>query len=205
MELFIKSVVIGFSIAAPVGPVGLLCIRRSLLQGRRFGFVSGLGAATADTLYGGAAAFGFTMIAPFLLAHRGWIQLLGGVFLLILGIHFMRSRPAEPGEDRLAGGLLSSYISAFLLTAANPLTIWSFIGIFAGVGMSGKGGLAAVLLVSGVFTGSLLWWMLLTTGMELIKRWMSQGMLHWVNRIAGLGLVVLGAVSVINVAAHWLR
>ena len=141
ISLFLRGLVIGFSIAAPVGPIGILCIRRTLADGRASGFLSGLGAATADALYGCVAGFGLTVVSAFLVDQRTWIQLIGGVFLLALGVRTLRSRPAERAAQASAGrGLAGSYLSTLLLTLTNPMTIISFAGIFAALGVAETGG-----------------------------------------------------------------
>ena len=123
---------VGFSIAAPVGPIGALTIRRTLAQGRLIGFLTGLGAATADTVYGAVAAFGLTLVTDVLLAHQVWLRLGGGIFLLYLGIQTFRASPAPAGQSVATSGLLAAYASTLLLTLANPTTILSFVAIFAG-------------------------------------------------------------------------
>ncbi len=128
---------VGFSIAAPVGPIGALTIRRTLAQGRLVGFFTGLGAATADAAYGAVAAFGLTLVTDMLLAQQVWLRLGGGLFLLYLGIQTFRARPAPLEQSAAASGLLAAYASTFLLTLANPTTILSFVAIFAGLGPTG--------------------------------------------------------------------
>jgi threonine/homoserine/homoserine lactone efflux protein len=191
---------VGFSIAAPVGPIGALTIRRTLAEGRLIGFLTGLGAATADAAYGAVAAFGLTLVTDTLLAQQLWLRLGGGLFLLYLGIQIFRARPAPLQQTPAARGLLAAYASTFLLTLANPATILSFIAIFAGLGPTGTGGDYALagMFVLGVFFGSALWWLLLSTGVGLLRGHLDQAALGWVNRvsgaiIAGFGVVVLAA------------
>ncbi len=156
------GLVIGFSIAAPVGPIGVLCIRRTLAEGRSVGFLSGLGAASADAVYGCVAAFGMTSVSGFLVDQQLWLRLVGGVFLLYLGLRTFRERPTErEAVTGVAsyGGLAGAYASTFFLTLTNPSTILSFAAIFAGLGLAGEGGgyAAAAVLVASVFSGSALW------------------------------------------------
>lgn len=194
---FFKGLLIGFSIAVPVGPIGMLCLRRSLTQGRLAGFVSGLGAATADALYGIIAALGLTAVTSTLLAYRFWLQLGGGLFLLYLGGAMLRARP-RPIEARPASsavGLGAGYLSTLVLTAANPMTILSFLGIFAavGVGTSAGGAWAACLMVAGVFVGSGVWWLLLSTAAGWLGTRLQQGGLRVLNVLSGLVIVGFGA------------
>jgi threonine/homoserine/homoserine lactone efflux protein len=196
--LFLRGLIIGFSIAAPVGPIGILCIRRTLADGRTSGFLSGLGAATADALYGCVAGFGLTVISAFLIDQRAWIQLIGGVFLLALGVKTLRSAPAEQAATSTAHGLAASYVSTFFLTLTNPMTILSFAGIFAALGVADTGGdlSAAALLVLGVFVGSAAWWLVLSGGVGLMREKLSSGVLRWTNRLSGAILLVFGILAV---------
>lgn len=198
--LFFRGLVIGFSIAAPVGPIGVLCIRRTLADGQIAGLVSGLGAATADAFYGCVAGFGLTFISSLLIDQQMWMRLFGGLFLLYLGIKTLLSRPAEQAAKTTGNGLLSAYASTFLLTVTNPLTILSFAAIFAGLGLTNTtGGYAsALILVLGVFLGSASWWLLLSGGVGLFRdKFNTQGMV-WVNRISGLIIIAFGAVALVG-------
>lgn len=203
LGLFLRGLIIGFSIAAPVGPIGILCIRRTLSEGRISGFLSGLGAATADALYGCVAGFGLTIISSFLVDQRFWIQLVGGVFLLALGIKTLRSAPAERPAAATSTGLIASYLSTLFLTLTNPMTIISFAGIFAALGVAETGGdlLAAAGLVMGVFIGSAAWWLLLSGGVGLLRERLSAGILGWTNRVSGIVLLTFGVIAVWNAAA----
>jgi threonine/homoserine/homoserine lactone efflux protein len=196
--LFLRGLIMGFSIAAPVGPIGILCIRRTLSEGRTSGFLSGLGAATADALYGCIAGFGLTMVSTFLVDQRFWIQLVGGVFLLALGVKTLRSAPAEGAAAVSGAGLAASYGSTLFLTLTNPMTILSFAGIFAALGVADTGGdlSAAASLVLGVFIGSAAWWLLLSGGVALLREKLSAGLLRWTNRLSGAILLVFGIVAV---------
>ncbi len=153
VSLFLRGLVIGFSIAAPVGPIGVLCIRRTLAEGQLYGLVSGLGAATADALYGCVAAFGLTFVSGFLIGHKLWLSLIGGLFLLYLGIKTLLSTPAENAARAEGKGLFGAYASTFLLTVTNPMTILSFVAIFAALGLGNATGsyASALILVLGVF------------------------------------------------------
>jgi threonine/homoserine/homoserine lactone efflux protein len=202
LTFLLKGLIIGFSIAAPVGPIGLLCIQRTLARGRAHGLASGLGAATADATYGLLAAFGVTWVAYFLREQQFWIRLIGGIFLLYLGVRTLLSKPAvrEPASE--VQGLLGAYGSTLLLTLTNPLTVLSFAGIFAGLGIGATRGDygTAGLLVLGVFLGSALWWVLLSTGVGFL-RWRLWAAntdfararpMVWINRISGAIIIGFG-------------
>ncbi|HEY5668693.1 MAG TPA: LysE family translocator [Anaerolineales bacterium] len=199
IAFLLKGLVIGFSIAAPVGPIGVLCIKRTLTNGRMSGLVSGLGAATADALYGAIAGFGLTLISAFLLDQQTWIRLVGGAFLCYLGLKTFISKPAEQDVRAHGGNLISAYLSTFVLTLTNPLTILSFAAIFAGLGLGATHGdfASAGILVSGVFLGSAAWWLLLSGGVSLLRQRFDQQVMAWVNRASGV--IILG----FGVAALW--
>lgn len=195
MENLFKGLFVGFSIAAPVGPIGLLCIRRSLAEGRVAGFVTGLGAATADALYGLVAGFGLTAISGFLDAQRFWLGLFGGLYLAWLGVRTFLARPAENAATAEATGLISTYLSTVLLTLTNPATIVSFVAVFAGLGLGGStstGYRSAGALVLGVFLGSALWWLFLSGAVGLFRSRMNPAWLRAVNRFSGAVLVGFG-------------
>lgn len=208
---FLRGVALGLSIAAPVGPIGVLCIRRTLAYGRTVGFVSGLGAATADASYGAVAAFGVTTIAGLLLGLRIWLHVVGGLFLCYLGVRTMLARPRMlPGaasEDAAtpSRGLVASYGSTLALTLANPATILSFAAIFAGIGPVGAPSStaqvdysSAATLVVGVFMGSALWWLLLSTVVGLARARVNLITLTWVNRVSGAVLVAFGVAALLT-------
>ena len=209
MEHLLKGLAIGFAIAAPVGPINLLCLRRSLGDGRRVGFVSGLGAAAADTTYGTIAAAGLTTVTAFLIGHRFWLQSLGGLFLLALGLHTMRT-PAPRREAAApvhVGRLRDAFVSTYMLTLANPMTIIAFTGVFAGLGLGWQTGrtVDALQLIGGVFLGSSLWWLLLALLAGTFGRHLNDGTLRWVNRFAGGVIAGFGMWQLWQLASEWLR
>lgn len=197
LVLFFKGSVLGFSIAAPVGPIGLLCIRRTLTSGRMTGFISGAGAATADGVYGLLAAFGVAAALKTTAEYQFYFHLLGGLFLLYLGWHTYKSRVGTTAAKAESRGLVSAYATTFALTITNPMTIMSFAAIFAGVGMGTEqetGG--AAFLVLGVFAGSLLWWLLLSTLVNYLKGGLTTQSMAWINKASGFLLVVFGLHSI---------
>jgi threonine/homoserine/homoserine lactone efflux protein len=197
MSLFLEGMVIGFAIAAPVGPIGVLCIRRTLAEGRLWGLVSGLGAATADAAYGAVAALGLTFVTDLLLGGELWLRLVGGFFLLFLGARTFLSKPSESPASAEGRGLFGAYASTLVLTLTNPTTILSFAAIFAGLGAGAADGdvLSAMTLVVGVFLGSALWWLVLSTATGLFRSRLSTGGLRWVNRISGTIIAAFGAIA----------
>ena len=191
MDALVTGALVGFSIAVPVGPVGLLCIRRSLSDGRLAGFVTGMGAAAADTLYGLAAAFSLTALTTFLVDHRTSFQLFGGLFMLGLGVATLRSRPVASTADRPAHHAGIAFASAFAITATNPMTVFAFIGIFAGLNHPAADTLASMRLVLGVFLGSAAWWLILSNGAAHFSRKLRSGGFRALNLIAGTGIVLI--------------
>ena len=200
ISFLLRGLIIGFSIAAPVGPIGVLCIRRTLAEGRASGFVSGLGAATADAIYGCIAGLGLTFISNFLISQQVWLRLVGGGFLCFLGIKTFLSKPAEQAASAKGNGLVASYASTFFLTVTNPMTILSFAAIFAGLGVVGASGnyVSAAVLVLGVFIGSTLWWFILSGGVSVFRTKLSPHRLRWVNRISGIIILGFGLIALLS-------
>jgi len=190
----LKGLIIGFSIAAPVGPIGVLCIRRTLAEGRTAGLISGLGAATADAIYGCIAGFGLTFISTLFISQQGWFRVIGGLFLCYLGLKTLLSTPAEQMASAKGNGLIGAYASIFFLTLTNPMTILSFAAIFAGLGVASTSGnyISASVLVLGVFSGSALWWLLLSSGVAFFQAKFNFRELKWVNRISGIIILLFG-------------
>lgn len=201
MLFFIKGVILGFSIAAPVGPIGILCIRRSLAKGHLSGFVTGLGAAAADTLYGIVASFGLTFISSFLIRQQVAFQAIGMVFLFYLGLKTLIEKPGQFKEIQTAStGLLNDFFSTLILTITNPVTILFFAAAFAGLGLSSQSGdfYAAGTLVADVFCGSAVWWFILSYGAGFFRKKTSERLLHFINRISGIILLLFAVVLLLH-------
>jgi len=197
MDIFLRGLLIGFSIAAPVGPIGVLCIRRTLAEGRLAGFLSGMGAASADMFYGAVAAFGLRAVQEVLIGQSKWLRLIGGIFLLYLGVKTFFSKPSEKAAEARRGGLFGAYLTTFFLTITNPLTILSFIAIFAGLRLGETDGnyFSATVMVLGVFFGSATWWLTLSTGVSLLREKFTPAWLIWVNRLAGVIIFGFGLLA----------
>jgi threonine/homoserine/homoserine lactone efflux protein len=191
----LQGLVIGFAVAAPVGPVGLLCIRRSILDGRTAGFVTGLGAAVADAIFGLVAALGLTTVTTFLSGHAHAFQLAGGFFLLAIGLTTLRSRPPQRETGSVhAPNLAVAFASTVAITLANPMTIAGFVGIFTGfgVGLQTTGARPVGWLVFGVFLGSASWWLVLSTAASWFARRLNDGGLRIINLVAGGAIAAFG-------------
>jgi threonine/homoserine/homoserine lactone efflux protein len=203
VHLLVEGMIIGFVVAVPVGPLGLLCINRALSSGPLTGFFSGLGVATADALAAGIVALGISLISTFLLDHQMVLRLVGGVVLCYLGIKIYGTKPspqAPPPGD--VNGLVGAYATTFLLTFSNPVTILSFIAIYAGWGVKSLSGhyLSAAFLTIGVFVGSALWWIVMFVGLTTYRDRFSAQLLGWIHKvsgavIAGFGFIVLLSLS----------
>jgi threonine/homoserine/homoserine lactone efflux protein len=198
--LFVRGLVLGFTIAAAVGPIAVLCIRRTLAEGRVVGLVSGMGVATADATYGAVAAFGLTAVTDLLVDWRRALGLVGGTFLLWLAWRTFRAEPGEAATVADGGrrGLAGAYLSTLGLTLTNPLTILSFAALFVGLGVTGGDTAGAALLTAGVFVGSASWWVILTTVVGSLRSRVTPTWLRRVNRASGL---IIGAFGVIAIWA----
>ena len=203
VKIILQGLALGFSIAAPVGPIGVLCIRRSMARGFRSGLVSGLGAASADAIYGTIAAAGLTLVADFLVNQKLWLGLLGGAFLFYLGVKTFFSAPPEEKTRQEKGSAGGDYLSTLLLTLSNPVTIFSFAAIFGGMGAQALPvySFSAFLLVLGVFCGSALWWVILSASVSLMRARVTNEVLLWVNRVAGVIIAGFGAALLFQVFA----
>lgn len=196
----IKGITIGFAMAVPVGPIGIMCIRKTLSEGKKQALFIGLGAATADLFYGCVAAFGLTFISTFLYDHRFWIRLIGGCFLIFIGIKTFLTHPSEKKNNTVSTSFLKSYLTTVFITLTNPLTIFAFVAIFATLGMGKEVHfISAVLLVIGVFVGSLMWFLSLIFGISIFRKKFSIKGLIWVNRIAGIIIVISGVIAIISI------
>lgn len=193
-DYLIKGLIIGFSVAAPVGPIGILTIKRTLTEGRISGFVTGMGAAMADTLYGVIAGFGLTVISSFLLTQEFWFILIGGLFLLFLGVKSYLTKPASLMSNVDHKGLIKNFTSTFFLTFSNPTTILSFLAIFAGLGLvtTKTDYSTSMTLVVGVFFGSALWWLILSSIFSFYQSKISPNRLLLINKLSGLIIVSFG-------------
>ena len=189
MILFAKGLLFGFLLAATVGPMWVLCFRRTLAQGPLAGFVSGMGIAVADGLYGAVAAFGLTAVSGFLLRHSYWIGLVGGVFLVYLGLKTLLARPAAEAAETNPSGLLQGFLSTLGLTLANPPTILAFVAIFAGLGLVASDYGTAGLVVLGVFLGSASWWIILAAGAGWLRGRIGPRLFRGINVVSGVTIL----------------
>jgi threonine/homoserine/homoserine lactone efflux protein len=203
ISFLLRGFLIGLSIAAPVGPMAILCVQRTLDKGRLYGLISGFGIATADMTYGFIAGFGLTFVSHFLVSQQFWIRLIGGIFLIYLGLRTIFAKPAQQVAYAAKGresNMLLAYSSTYFLTLTNPLTILSFVAIFAGlgVGSASRSYLTAALVVLGVFLGSASWWLILTSGVSLFRSALNPRRLRWVNRLSGIIILAFGLFALLS-------
>jgi threonine/homoserine/homoserine lactone efflux protein len=196
LPLLLQGILLGFSIAAPVGPIGVLCIRRTLADGRLMGFLSGLGAATADMLYGAVAAFGLTAVMTLLVEQQFWLRAVGGLFLLYLGIRTFLAKPSAESAPSRGTGLFGAYATTFLLTVTNPMTILAFIGMFSAIlpANANMTTASSASLVLGVFLGSAAWWLALSGLVSLVREKFTPAWMQWVNRVSGIVITIFAIV-----------
>lgn len=202
--LFLKGIAIGLAIAAPVGPVAVLCIRRTLAHGIAQGVASGMGAVTADVFFGSAASFGVAAVSGLVLTYENWLRSAGGLFMLVLGVrtYFQQSKPSEAQGT---SPILRAYGTAFFLTITNPITIFAFTGIFAAFSVVNHAmtALDSATLLIGVTIGCVIWWLGLTMVAVLSRRWVASHNLRWMNRLAGAVLLVFGAAALGSLLFSW--
>jgi threonine/homoserine/homoserine lactone efflux protein len=196
---FLKGLIIGFAMAVPIGPIGVMCIRKTLTEGHSRGMIIGLGAATADSLFGSIAAFGLTFVSDVIASQHFWLSLLGGGLLLFLGIRTFRAKRKDTIIPFDKKGLLGSYLSSFLLALTNPVTIFAFVAVFAAFGLGHRlNFISAYILVLGVFSGSCLWFLTLSYGATFFRKKLDSGGLRLVNKISGVLIILSGVAAFVS-------
>jgi putative LysE/RhtB family amino acid efflux pump len=197
LALFAKSLALGLAVAAPLGPIGALCVNRTLERGFRAGVAGGFGTALADAVYAVAAATGFAVFAAGLARIDPMLRIGGGAFMLWLGWRSLAPRAPARAAAR-GGGAVGTALATFLLTLANPMTALTFAALFAGMGLAAAPGGEAV-VVAGVFLGSMLWWVALSGGVALAREQLPAGFARWTALASG-GLLILFGLGAIGSA-----
>jgi threonine/homoserine/homoserine lactone efflux protein len=202
LSLFLRGILVGVAIAVPVGPIGVLCVRRTILRGPISGLISGLGAAVADTLFGCVAALGLTAISDTLIQHQAWLKLAGGAFLCAIGLRSFTTDPKPPPRGPGDRTLIGDFASTFALTLTNPVTILALAAIFAALGVISEDldAAATAWLVGGVFAGSAAWWLLLAAIALPIRGRLDPNHLEWIARVAGVLLLASGLYVLASIA-----
>jgi threonine/homoserine/homoserine lactone efflux protein len=199
---FLKGLGAGFVVAAPVGPVAVLCVRRTLGRGLVSGYATGLGAAVADTFYGVIAVYGVSAVAGLLLDNAFWFRLTGGIVLLVLAVKTLLTGPVE-ANNRRSEGLGGDFVSALVITGTNPVTVIAFGVVFASLGLVAAGEAAdwAEAVIAGVFVGSALWWAMLTAIAAIFRGAVSHARLRWINRVSAAVILLSGILVLVSAIA----
>lgn len=192
MGLILEGIAVGFSIAAPVGAIGFLCIQQTLKGGIRLGLASGLGAATADMMYGVLAALGLRATQSLLLTHEVPLTIIGAVFLCYLGMRKFFSTPSVDTTQTIKGGLWRAYVVTFFLTLTNPATILDFTALFTGLNIDVSVYRDSLSFIGGVFLGSAIWWFILCFAVGLFRKKVSAHALRYINYAAGIAIFSFG-------------
>lgn len=192
--LWLQGFALGLAIAAPVGPIGLLCIRRTLEHGPLAGFATGMGAAVADTIFGAVAAFGMTAVLAFLSGQETFFRFFGSIFLFVIAYRTYHARPHPPESDPSnARSCWSGFLVGLGLTLTNPITVLACLALFAGLGIGATlNKLEASTLVLGVFCGSAAWWLALSSGVALVRHRISENRFVLINRYTAIALAAFG-------------
>ena len=202
-ELFLRGVMAGLAISAPVGPVNVLCVSQTLAKGRRAGFISGLGAAAADTVYGSIAGFSISFIIQFLLKEEFWIRIFGGMLLIGIGVYYYLKKPAPLAQQRREFGARGIRLG-LLLNLTNPTTVLSFLAVLAILGLGEhRAWWLTLLLIAGIFTGAMVWWTIVTMVSNQFRGRINDRATVWMNRIAGLAIGAFGVLTMI--LSRWAR
>ncbi|KPQ20672.1 Threonine/homoserine/homoserine lactone efflux protein [Halomonas sp. HL-93] len=203
MHYLTQSIAIGFMIAAPVGPIGLLCMQRTLADGWKLGFITGLGAASADLLYGILGALGFAAIISLLSTSLLWLSIAGGVILIYLGVSAAKNKTNHSAKNKNPHSPLKAYLTTFFLTLSNPMTIFAFIAIFSAIVPNGNSptdiGLVKLSIIClGVFLGSMAWWVFLTSAVYFLAAKINESKIKTVSCLAGVSIALFGCHTVVT-------
>jgi threonine/homoserine/homoserine lactone efflux protein len=191
--LFIKGIIVGISTSAPLGPLGILCIQRTINKGVLSGFVTGFGAAFADIIYASIAGFGISIIADFLREYQIIIRILGGIILLIVGIMIFRSNPVKQIRQQNQQNYFGYFISSLFITITNPITIVVFGAVFASLGLDQVSSMNPIIItLAGIFSGALLWWLSLIISVNIFRNKIRLRNLWWINKITGVLVSLFG-------------
>ncbi len=202
LQYIIKGVIIGLAVSIPLGPIGVLIIQKTIQKGRLYGFISGMGAAVADTLYATIAALGLSVVINFIKAQEFYLQIIGSLFLVFLGARIYFNNPIKQIRAQYKGGkrgMLGDFLSTFFLTASNPITVFVFVGIFAGalVFKAEPSLQDHLILIASVMLGCILWWFSLSTVINLFRKKFRLKQLFWINKISGIIIAILGLLALL--------
>lgn len=199
--IFLQGILIGLWVSIPMGPIGVICVQRTLHQGRLIGIISGLGAAFADTFFATAAGFGVGFVVSFFREQKFYLLLFGGLILIFLGLKLFLTnvkKQFREKKDRKKHGIVGDFFSVFFLTLSNPITVIFFGAVFSGLDALDGGWRNTLLLVGGVFSGAVLWWLTLTWLVSMFRHKFRIRSIWWLNKIAGSLIVVFGIVAILS-------
>jgi len=203
LEILIKGMLLGFLASIPLGPIGIICIQRTLGKGRWSGFISGLGAASADTIVAIIAGLGLSFVIIFFKSNSHILVILGSLIMIVLGVRIFLKSPAKQVRERKMkkNNLYTDYLSVLILTLSNPLTIFVFIAIFAGLNLvfGTNGFILKMLIFSGIFIGASCWWFLLTSLVNIYREKFNLKNLWWLNKITGGIIIAFGVVALFGI------
>lgn len=199
VDFFIKGVIIGLAMTISIGPITIMSIRETIAGGQFRGFIVGLGSTTGDLFYSSVAAFGITVISNFLIIERVWIHIVGAVILFVLGFKTFRAEPSDPKLRNGNGGLFKSYLASSLIALTNPITIFGFLALFATADLArDPNNVHALIIVSGVIAGSILWFLILTTIVRFFRNKFDVDKMRLANKIAGILIFIAGIVAIVT-------
>jgi threonine/homoserine/homoserine lactone efflux protein len=203
LDLFLRGALAGLAISAPVGPVNVMVISRALAKGPRAGMIAGLGAAAADSIYGGIAAFSISLVIGFLIREESWIRVVGGILLMGIGVVYACKRPGKLTEQRRKGSKRSDFGAALFLNLTNPTTVLSFLAVLAVLRMSEhRAWWLTWLVLVGIFCGGMAWWIFVSVLAGHFRDRFNDGAMRWMNRIAGAAIGGFGALTLILGLLH---
>ncbi|MDD2195762.1 MAG: LysE family transporter [Bacteroidales bacterium] len=202
VSLLIKGIIVGLLASIPLGPIGVICIQRTINKGRLSGFLSGLGAATADTIFAAIAGFSLTFVISYIEEKQILFQALGGIIVFLLGIKIFLTNPVRQlrRHKRKKNNLVEDYFSVLAVTITNPLAIFLFIALFAllDVVTDNTSWTHSLVTTSGVFIGAVLWWYILTTLVNIFRTKFRLKQLWWINKVSGAAIFTLGAIAILG-------
>lgn len=202
LSLLTKGVIVGLLASIPLGPIGVICIQRTVNKGRLSGFLSGVGAATADTIFAAIAGFSLTFVIAYIFENQVYFQAIGGLVIILLGVKIFFTNPIKQirKHKRKKNNLVEDYFSILAVTLTNPLAIFLFIALFASMGVVSEDGnlLEALISTGGVFVGATIWWYILTGLVNIFRSRFRLKQLWWINKISGSAILLLGVAAIVR-------
>ena len=193
--LFFKSLLAGFILSMPIGPVNLLCMRNTILHGKYSGLFSGLGAATADSMYAFIAVMGLSMITNFIAVEAAWLRVGSGLLIILVGVSTFRSTPVCTQGPLTGQTLYNHYLKSLGLTLANPVSLLALLSLMTMLHITAGETLSVILITSGFFLGAVLWWFIMVTIIDHIQSRLNEALLRQINRSSGIIIILIGLIA----------